>query len=157
MLHTILMEGGLPKLVRQLRYRLWVLSLDGVRRQQSPPKHGRYAQISESVRDETDGVDVLRDLVPGQDHGMVIHDQQAFHNAKLPHLPDLRPIEIDPIRLARLAFHLSGMSMLGVASKLPKDGSITGDLSCARISIEDGAHFKGRIEIDPAKSKVAAD
>ena len=24
--------------------------------------------------------------------------------------------------------------------------------SCARISIEDGAHFKGRIEIDPAKS-----
>jgi hypothetical protein len=27
--------------------------------------------------------------------------------------------------------------------------------SCARISVEDGAHFKGRIEIDPAKSEVA--
>ena len=41
--------------------------------------------------------------------------------------------------------------------EITKDGSITGDLSCARISIEDGAHFKGRIEIDPAKSKVEAD
>lgn len=41
--------------------------------------------------------------------------------------------------------------------EITKDGSITGDLSCARISIEDGAHFKGRIEIDPARSKAAAD
>jgi len=32
-----------------------------------------------------------------------------------------------------------------------KDGSITGDISSARISIEDGAYFKGRIEIDPNK------
>jgi cytoskeletal protein CcmA (bactofilin family) len=37
------------------------------------------------------------------------------------------------------------------------DGSVIGDISTARISIEDGAHFKGRIEIDPAKSQVAAD
>jgi cytoskeletal protein CcmA (bactofilin family) len=40
---------------------------------------------------------------------------------------------------------------------IKKDGSIIGDISCARISIEDGAHFKGRIEIDPAKSQAAAD
>lgn len=40
--------------------------------------------------------------------------------------------------------------------EITKDGSITGDLSCARISIEDGAHFKGHIEIDPARSKAAA-
>ena len=33
-----------------------------------------------------------------------------------------------------------------------KDGSITGDISSARISIEDGAYFKGRIEIDPTKA-----
>ena len=38
-----------------------------------------------------------------------------------------------------------------------KDGSANGDISTARISIEDGAHFKGRIEIDPAKSQAAAD
>jgi cytoskeletal protein CcmA (bactofilin family) len=38
-----------------------------------------------------------------------------------------------------------------------KDGSLIGDISTARISIEDGAHFKGRIEIDPAKSQAAAD
>jgi cytoskeletal protein CcmA (bactofilin family) len=38
---------------------------------------------------------------------------------------------------------------------IKKDGSITGDISCARISIEDGAHFKGRIEIDPGKAKAA--
>ena len=37
------------------------------------------------------------------------------------------------------------------------EGSITGDIACARISIEDGAHFKGRIEIDPARSRAAAD
>jgi cytoskeletal protein CcmA (bactofilin family) len=41
--------------------------------------------------------------------------------------------------------------------EIKKDGSIIGDISSARISIEDGAHFKGRIEIDPAKSPVAAD
>ena len=40
---------------------------------------------------------------------------------------------------------------------IKKDGSVTGDISTARISIEDGAHFKGRIEIDPAKSQSAAD
>lgn len=32
------------------------------------------------------------------------------------------------------------------------DGSVVGDISTARISIEDGAQFKGRIEIDPTKS-----
>ena len=37
------------------------------------------------------------------------------------------------------------------------DGSIIGDISTARISIEDGAHFKGRIEIDPTNSQAAAD
>jgi cytoskeletal protein CcmA (bactofilin family) len=36
------------------------------------------------------------------------------------------------------------------------DGSVVGDISTSRISIEDGAHFKGRIEIDPAKSQSAA-
>ena len=37
-----------------------------------------------------------------------------------------------------------------------KDGSVVGDISAARISIEDGAHFKGRIEIDPARSQANA-
>lgn len=40
---------------------------------------------------------------------------------------------------------------------IKKDGSIIGDISSARISIEDGAHFKGRIEIDPTKAPAAAD
>ena len=39
---------------------------------------------------------------------------------------------------------------------IKKDGSIVGDISSARISIEDGAHFKGRIEIDPTKTQAAA-
>jgi cytoskeletal protein CcmA (bactofilin family) len=39
--------------------------------------------------------------------------------------------------------------------EITKDGSIVGDISCARISIEDGAHFKGRIEIDPARHKAS--
>ena len=39
---------------------------------------------------------------------------------------------------------------------IKRDGSIVGDISTARISIEDGAHFKGRIEIDPARSSAKA-
>jgi cytoskeletal protein CcmA (bactofilin family) len=41
--------------------------------------------------------------------------------------------------------------------EIKRDGSIIGDISSARISIEDGAHFKGRIEIDPTKTQTAAD
>src|SRR5256885_1803790 len=33
------------------------------------------------------------------------------------------------------------------------DGSVIGDISTARISIEDGAQFKGRIETDPSKAQ----
>ena len=39
--------------------------------------------------------------------------------------------------------------------EIKTDGSIVGDISSARISIEDGAHFKGRIEIDPARAQSA--
>lgn len=38
-----------------------------------------------------------------------------------------------------------------------RDGSVVGNISSARISIEDGAHFKGRIEIDPAKTQSVSD
>lgn len=41
--------------------------------------------------------------------------------------------------------------------EIKKDGSVAGDITTARISIEDGAYFKGRIEIDrtsqPAKEQ----
>jgi len=36
--------------------------------------------------------------------------------------------------------------------EIKKDGSVVGDLVTARILIEDGAHFKGSIEIDRATS-----
>lgn len=39
--------------------------------------------------------------------------------------------------------------------EIKKDGSVTGDIVTARISIEDGAFFKGRIEIDQAKTRAA--
>jgi cytoskeletal protein CcmA (bactofilin family) len=39
---------------------------------------------------------------------------------------------------------------------IKKDGSLTGDIDSARISIEDGAYFKGSIEIDPMKAKKAS-
>ncbi len=32
--------------------------------------------------------------------------------------------------------------------EIKKDGSLTGDITTARISVEDGAYYKGRIEID---------
>jgi cytoskeletal protein CcmA (bactofilin family) len=34
-----------------------------------------------------------------------------------------------------------------------KNGSVTGDISTAHITIEDSAHFKGRIEIDSSESQ----
>jgi len=39
--------------------------------------------------------------------------------------------------------------------EIKKDGSVVGDITTARISIEDGAYFKGRIEIE--RSKLHAD
>jgi cytoskeletal protein CcmA (bactofilin family) len=41
--------------------------------------------------------------------------------------------------------------------EIKKDASVTGDITTARISIEDGAHFKGRIEIDRGKLAAAVD
>ena len=37
-----------------------------------------------------------------------------------------------------------------------KEGSVIGDTSTPCIGIEDGAQFKGRIEIDPTKSSNPA-
>jgi len=40
--------------------------------------------------------------------------------------------------------------------EIKKDGSVIGDITTARISIEDGAYFKGRIEIERAKAQVTS-
>jgi cytoskeletal protein CcmA (bactofilin family) len=39
--------------------------------------------------------------------------------------------------------------------EIKKDGSVNGDLTTARIMIEDGAYFKGSIEIDKTADKEA--
>ena len=41
--------------------------------------------------------------------------------------------------------------------EIKKDGSVVGDLTTARIMIEDGAYFKGSIEIDRTASDSGAD
>ena len=41
--------------------------------------------------------------------------------------------------------------------EIKKDGSVTGDLITARIMIEDGAYFKGSIEVDHSNTRVGAD
>ena len=41
--------------------------------------------------------------------------------------------------------------------EIKKDGSVVGDLTTARIMIEDGAYFKGSIEIDRTGSKSDTD
>jgi cytoskeletal protein CcmA (bactofilin family) len=41
--------------------------------------------------------------------------------------------------------------------EIKKDGSVVGELTTARIIIEDGAHFKGSIEIDPKASDIRLD
>jgi len=41
--------------------------------------------------------------------------------------------------------------------EIRKDGSVIGDITAARISIEDGAYFKGHIEIDRPKPQTVVD
>jgi cytoskeletal protein CcmA (bactofilin family) len=41
--------------------------------------------------------------------------------------------------------------------EIRKDGSVVGDLTTARISIEDGAYVKGIVEIDRSNTQVGAD
>jgi cytoskeletal protein CcmA (bactofilin family) len=41
--------------------------------------------------------------------------------------------------------------------EIKKDGSVVGDLTTARIMIEDGAYFKGSIEIDKAGDASGSD
>jgi cytoskeletal protein CcmA (bactofilin family) len=41
--------------------------------------------------------------------------------------------------------------------EIKKDGSVVGDITTARIMIEDGAYFKGSIEIDRSAEKSAGD
>jgi cytoskeletal protein CcmA (bactofilin family) len=38
--------------------------------------------------------------------------------------------------------------------EIKKDGAVTGDIMTSRISIEDGAYFKGHIEIERAKTQT---
>ena len=40
--------------------------------------------------------------------------------------------------------------------EIKKDGQVIGDITTKRISIEDGAYFKGRIEIERAHSSIPA-
>jgi cytoskeletal protein CcmA (bactofilin family) len=41
--------------------------------------------------------------------------------------------------------------------EIKKDGSVIGDITTSRISIEDGAYFKGRIEIERPKHQSASE
>jgi cytoskeletal protein CcmA (bactofilin family) len=41
--------------------------------------------------------------------------------------------------------------------EIKKDGSVIGNITTARISIEEGAHVKGRVEIDRTKSSAAVE
>lgn len=52
---------------------------------------------------------------------------------------------------------LSGNVIAGDRVEIRAQGALTGDVTCARISIEDGAFFKGGIDIQKtASSKVAS-
>jgi len=50
---------------------------------------------------------------------------------------------------------ISGNICAGDRVEIKKGSEVMGDIKTARIGIEDGAHFKGRIEIDRAKPAVA--
>ncbi len=47
---------------------------------------------------------------------------------------------------------LSGNLRAGNRIEIKKDGSVIGDLTAARILIEDGAYFKGKVQIERRKT-----
>jgi cytoskeletal protein CcmA (bactofilin family) len=49
--------------------------------------------------------------------------------------------------------HASGNLHARERVEIKKDGEVIGDITTSRISIEDGAYFKGHIEIERPKSK----
>ena len=51
--------------------------------------------------------------MPGQSQGMVIHGQQALNHAQLPHLLDLRTVQIDPIPRLCLALYRQAHDAVG--------------------------------------------
>lgn len=51
---------------------------------------------------------------------------------------------------------LSGNITAGDRVEIRAQGALTGDVTCARISIEDGAFFKGGIDIQKGAAKVAS-
>src|SRR5580704_11833837 len=50
--------------------------------------------------------------------------------------------------------HASGNLHARERVEIKKDGEVVGDITTSRISIEDGAYFKGHIEIERPKSRV---
>ena len=50
---------------------------------------------------------------------------------------------------------ISGNVVARERVEIKKDGQVIGDITTARISIEDGAYFKGRIEIERTYSPVS--
>jgi cytoskeletal protein CcmA (bactofilin family) len=60
-------------------------------------------------------------------------------------------------REAILLGKLSGDLNAHDRMEIKKGGSFTGDLTTGRISIEEGAFFKGRIEVDPSSKPLGAD
>jgi hypothetical protein len=51
----------------------------------------------EAVRDETDCVDVLGKIMPGEIHGVVVHGEHAFYAMQLLQLLNLRAVQVDSI------------------------------------------------------------
>jgi cytoskeletal protein CcmA (bactofilin family) len=49
--------------------------------------------------------------------------------------------------------HASGNLHARERVEIKKDGEVIGDITTSRVSIEDGAYFKGHIEIDRPKTK----
>jgi hypothetical protein len=74
---------------------LRILPIDGIRPQQSAPQHRRHAQIVEAVGDQADDVHILRQVVAGHGHGVVVHRKRVLDGAHLPQLLNLRRVQID--------------------------------------------------------------
>jgi len=61
------------------------------------------------------------------------------------------------VREALIQGKLSGNICAGERVEIKKGSEVIGDITTARIAIEDGAHFKGAIEIDRTKSSAVPD
>ena len=87
----IAIEVPPPELVTQDGYRLRVLQVRGIRRQEIAAENCRHAEILEGISRKVNGIQVFRHITSGDDEVPPVHRDHVFHRTRLTKLANLGP------------------------------------------------------------------